>query len=79
MSELQSKGINDEWINIVAFVTDNATALTMASERLVKITPETPVYNIEDLLEKAAFIAGLNYSTTVSFCLTERFIPVDEN
>lgn len=66
MQDLNDHRIYEGWINIVAFVADNATALTMASEKLVQIMPETPEYRVTDLLNNRAFVPGLNYSTTAS-------------
>lgn len=65
MSDVHGIGVTKGEIWITAYVTDNATALTMASERLAKILPAEPVYVITDVLNKKAFVPGLSYSTVV--------------
>lgn len=65
MTDVRKIGVTEGWIQISAYVTDNATALTMASEKLVKILPTQSVYVITDVLNKMAFVPGLNYSTVV--------------
>lgn len=68
MTDLHKIGITEGLILITAYVTDYATALTMASEKLVKILPAQSVYTITDVLNKMAFVPGLTYSTVVSTC-----------
>jgi len=65
MIDLKDKGIDNEWIKVIVFVTDDATFTTMASEKAVKIIPEKPIITIEHLQNKNAFLPGLNFSTTV--------------